>query len=193
MDTVHKLYGTQCAVRLLTGQYRSFKEHIVSKHFTEVLTQFGARIGMPDLHLNPLGQCSLQFDAMPLHIVLVRDIEKVLCYCPLGQLHADNAMPIALDLLAANSFYAGTTGATIGWDRTTQQCHLSRYLDSETITINAFEHVVQHMVQTAEQWAQRISQAAHTVGGATDHTPLPAAQTIPPAPSAPFSMVGHLA
>lgn len=131
----------------------------MSAHFPQVLAEFGQRMGLPDLAVDAIGHCALQLDAVQLHMLWLQEERNVLCYCPLGSIHPETHGQLIWQLMAANNFYLGTRGATLSWDDASHQCHLSLLLDSEHLSVNAFEQGVQQLVNTAEHWSQRISQS----------------------------------
>lgn len=137
----------------------------MSTHFPQVLAEFGQRMGLPDLVVDAIGHCALQLDAVQLHMLWLQEERNVLCYCPLGSIHPETHGQFVWQLLAANNFYLGTRGATLSWDDTSHQCHLSLLMDSEHLSVNAFEDSVQQLVNTAEHWSQRISQSAQASSG----------------------------
>lgn len=135
----------------------------MSTHFSQILAEFGLRIGIPDLSMDTLGHCALQFDEVQLNLLWLQEERNVLCYAPLAIIHPDTHCELIWELMAANNFYLGTRGATLSWDDVSHQCHISQLLDSERMTINAFEQAVQQLVNTAEHWSRRIGQSSQAV------------------------------
>ncbi len=150
----------------------------MSTHFSQILAEFGQRMGIPDLSVDALGHCALQFDEVQLNMLWLQEECNVLCYAPLGAIHPDTHRELIWELMAANNFYLGTRGATLSWDDVSHQCHISRLLDSEHLSTNAFEEAVQQLVNTAEHWSQRISQSTQSIEADKSSSPL-SASTLP--------------
>lgn len=80
----------------------------MSTHFSQILAEFGLRIGIPDLSMDTLGHCALQFDEVQLNLLWLQEERNVLCYAPLAIIHPDTHCELIWELMAANNFYLGT-------------------------------------------------------------------------------------
>lgn len=137
----------------------------MSGFFKDILEEFGQRLGIEGLRLDDHGHCALRFDAVHVHLQLLDDDERVVCYAPLGRLDADTQPTMAWELLHAGYLFQQTGGASISRDRDTGQCLLSCLLEGAHITVNAFQARMTLLVNTAELWMHRLQSPAPSVPG----------------------------
>ena len=91
----------------------------MSNRFRNLLGDFGASIGIPELELDEENRCTLGFDEVVVSFELGADAESIHLYAYLGDVVQANADALFSALLDANYCFKGTQGATLGRDEAT--------------------------------------------------------------------------
>ena len=120
-----------------------------------MLSEFGASIGIPDLKPDPEHRCNLMFDEVAVSFELGPDDESLYIYALLGSVPEGQAERAYADLLHANHVFEGTGGATLCVDPRTQGIVLLRAERLETLRLARFEVLLEDFVNVAERWMKR--------------------------------------
>ena len=134
-----------------------------------LLAEFGASIGIPDLRPDAEQQCNLMFDDVAVSFELGVGDESLYIYSLLGDVPETGAEAAYADLLGANYSFGGTGGSTLSVDPQTGNIVLIREERLEALRLPTFEAVVQDFVNVAEQWMKRIRNG--DFGGSGDDAP----------------------
>ena len=134
-----------------------------------ILAEFGASIGIPDLRPDAEQRCNLMFDDVAVSFELGGGDESLYIYALLGDVPETGAEAAYADLLGANYSFGGTGGSTLSVDPQTGGIVLIREERLEALRLPTFEAVVQDFVNVAEQWMNRIRSGEF--GGPGDDVP----------------------
>ncbi len=148
----------------------------MTDHINRLLTDFGNALGLDGLSLDDSGYCCLSFDDVLLNIESVGESSLLLLYSTLGALPEDAGREVYSRLLAANYFFQGTAGATIGLDEATGAVAMTRVVDAAGMEVLDWEAAIKAFVDAAESCAELLDIPG--VGGAEQGQPL-----AQPAPS----------
>ena len=141
-----------------------------------LLSEFGALIGIPDLQPDEQHRCNMMFDDVAVSFELAAGDENLYIFSLLGTVPRDDAEAAYATLLRANYAFEGTGGSTLSVDPNTGGVVLIRSERLDTLRLPTFELVVQDFVNVAEEWMNRIS--AGDLKGRAD---TPAEDTLPSA------------
>ena len=134
-----------------------------------ILAEFGAAIGIPDLRPDAEQRCNLMFDDVAVSFELAAGDDSLYIYSLLGDVPETGAEAAYADLLAANYSFGGTGGSTLSVDPGSGSIVLIREERLEALRLPTFEAVVQDFVNVAEQWMHRIRNG--DFGGPGDDVP----------------------
>ena len=134
-----------------------------------ILAEFGASIGIPDLRPDAEQRCNLMFDDVAVSFELGGGDGSLYIYSLLGDVPETGAEAAYADLLGANYSFGGTGGSTHSVDPRTGGIVLIREERLEALRLPTFEAVVQDFVNVAEQWMNRIRKGEF--GGPGDEVP----------------------
>lgn len=120
----------------------------------QLLSSFGASLGLPELSLDENGYCALVFDDVDVSIDFIEETQDLLVYSLLGILdQAQRGDPsILLPLLHANYFGMGAAGGQIGIDKESGAVSLSRAYPLQLLDLPGLTNSLQAFVSTAEYW-----------------------------------------
>lgn len=146
----------------------------------QLLSDFGASLGLPELSFDETGHCALVFDDVGVNLDFIEETQDLLVYSLLGM--ADEAQrddpAVLLPLLHANYFGMGAAGGQIGIDKASGAVTLSRAYPLRLLDLPELTSCLQAFVNTCEYWKVWMS--------------LPdEALDAPPAASAPFAHLPH--
>ncbi|MCY4060175.1 MAG: type III secretion system chaperone [Gammaproteobacteria bacterium] len=120
-----------------------------------MLSEFGASIGIPDLRPDAEHRCNLMFDEVAVSFELGVDDESIYIYALLGSVPEGDERNVYADLLHANYVFDGTGGATLCVDPGTQGIVLLRAERLESLRLARFEALLEDFVNVAERWMKR--------------------------------------
>ena len=120
----------------------------------QLLSDFGASLGLPELSLDETGHCALTFDEVDVNIDFIDETQDLLVYSLLGVSDAAQRgdPAILLPLLQANYFGIGTAGGQIGIDKESGAVSLSRAYPLQLLDLPRLGASLQAFVSTAEYW-----------------------------------------
>ncbi|MEO1019673.1 MAG: type III secretion system chaperone [Pseudomonadota bacterium] len=128
----------------------------MSTIYSELLANFGRSIGLPDLVADEEGYCALSFDELAVNLQLDPATRELLIFAHLGEIDDDDPSALYARMLAANSFWQGTGGATLGIEPETQAVFLARTVSVRVLDDAAFEALLEGFIQQAEHWRQEV-------------------------------------
>jgi len=120
-----------------------------------MLSEFGASIGIPDLKPDEEHRCNLMFDEVAVSFELGVDDESIYIYTLLGPVPEGDVESVYADLLHANFVFDGTGGATFCVDPGTKGIVLLRAERLESLRLARFEVLLEDFVNVAERWMKR--------------------------------------
>ncbi|MDE0365564.1 MAG: type III secretion system chaperone [Gammaproteobacteria bacterium] len=121
-----------------------------------LLAEFGAGIGIPDLRPDEEHRCNLMIDDVAVSFELGKGDESLYIYALLGPVPEGDEGAVYAALLHANYSFEGTRGSTLGIDPQTGGIVLIREERLESLRLPGFESIVEEFVDVAEGWMKRI-------------------------------------
>ena len=122
-----------------------------------LLEEFGASIGMPELELDEENRCNLMFDEVAVSFELSPDEASVYLYSYLGDVVNNDSKAVFSALLDANYLFRGTLGATLGVDEASGRVVMIRLEDLSTLRLSRFQSLVEEFVNLSELWQNRLA------------------------------------
>lgn len=138
---------------------------------SRLIASFGRTVGIDDLATDDSGGCTLGFDDLGVKLVHMKAANQLLVYSPVGSLGPQGREAVLVDLMAANLLFAGTQGATLGYDAETGMVLLALAVDVNVCDEGRFGRLMENFLRVARHWQQRLD-----AGPAA-----PAAAAAPPA------------
>lgn len=140
----------------------------------QLLAAFGKTLTLEGLALGEDDTCVLLFDDdLALTIELDEPGARFVFSIYLDRLPAEGAEPLLRELLAANLYWLGTEGATVGLQASTASLMLMHASAVASLDDASFERLLDALLKTAERLRARI--AAHRAGRASNDDAAPAA------------------
>ena len=132
-----------------------------------LLREFGASIGTPDLQIDEEYRCNMMFDDVPVSFELGDGDESMYIYSLLGHVPDDGLEQLYAELLHANYVFADSGGSTLSVDPQSGNVVLLREERLELLRLSRLESVVEQFVNVAEGWMSRLR------SGGTNETETP--------------------
>ena len=139
-----------------------------------VLAEFGAAIGIPDLRPDEEHRCDLMIDDVAISFELGLDDETLCIYSLLGAVPEEAGAAGYRALLRANFMFQRTSGSTLSIDPRAGGIVLIRQERLESLRLARFESVVEDFVDVAERWMKRLE------SGELEAPPTAAQEDPPP-------------
>ena len=134
-----------------------------------LLREFGASIGIPDLQIDEEYRCNMMFDEVPVSFELSDGDESMYIYSLLGHVPDDGLEQFYAELLHANYVFADGGGSTLSVDSQSGNVVLLREERLELLRLSRLESVVEQFVNVAEDWMSRLrSGGTNEVGAPRD-------------------------
>ena len=138
-----------------------------SSVMNNLIREFGASIGIPDLQLDEEFRCNMMFDEVPVSFELGDGDESMYIYSMLGHVPGDGLEQFYAELLHANYVFADSGGSTLSVDSQSGNVVLLREERLELLRLSRLESVVEQFVSVAEDWMSRLR------GGGTNEVDAP--------------------
>lgn len=132
-----------------------------------LVREFGASIGIPDLQIDEEYRCNMMFDEVPVSFELGDGDESMYIYSLLGHVPDDGLEQLYAELLHANYVFADNGGSTLSVDSQSGNVVLLREERLELLRLSRLESVVEQFVNVAEGWMSRLR------GGGTNEADAP--------------------
>ena len=127
-----------------------------------LIREFGASIGIPDLQLDEEFRCSMMFDEVPVSFELGDGDESIYIYSLLGHVPGEGLEQFYAELLHANYVFADNGGSTLSVDSRSGNVVLIREERLELLRLSRLESVVEQFVNVAEGWMSRLRSGGTT-------------------------------
>ncbi|KAB0607345.1 type III secretion system chaperone [Castellaniella defragrans] len=149
--------------------------------YQALIAELGQTLGMADMAAGEDGYVGLMIDGHEIHLQHEAEDDAVILFARLPEADPDRRDAIYAMLLAANVFWQGTRGATLGADFDTGRVFLADRrprtgLDAESLSV-----WIEQFANVAAHWRQRIEDA-------NDGGPLRTPDALDAAPAAPSGM-----
>lgn len=129
-------------------------KEIVQKLFDEV----SAHTGMPKIDLADDNSAALPFgEGMLLHIHYRAEIPEVDFTVPVGSVPAKKKAAVYEQLLAANFYWVGTSGATLSYQEELDEVIIQYREDTENLTATRLQRVMEGFLSVAMKWKARLA------------------------------------
>jgi hypothetical protein len=146
--------------------------------FQELLTSLGQSIGLPELAPDEGGYCALSFDDLMVHLQHDPEQDELLVFARLGEIDDDEPAQLYARMLAANLFWQGTGGATLGLQPEDGMVFLCRKTPLRALDDAAFQQLLEQFVNTADSWRGEVARFV-----SDDVTEQALANALPDGPS----------
>ena len=137
-----------------------------------LVREFGASIGIPDLQIDEEYRCNMMFDEVPVSFELGDGDESMYIYSLLGHVPDDGLEQLYAELLHANYDFADNGGSTLSVDSQSGNVVLLREERLELLRLSRLESVVEQFVNVAEGWMSRLR------GGGTNEVGAPSGEAV---------------
>lgn len=137
-----------------------------------LVREFGASIGIPDLQIDEEYRCNMMFDEVPVSFELGDGDESIYIYSLLGHVPDDGLEQFYAELLHANYVFADSGGSTLSVDSQSGNVVLLREERLELLRLSRLESVVEQFVNVAEGWMSRLR------GGGTNEVGAPSGEAV---------------
>ena len=127
--------------------------------------EFGAAIGIPDLDTDEDHRCNLMFDEVAVSLELSGDGESLFVYSLLGRVPDRETDSFHAALLHANHLLEGTRGSTLSVDPQSRDVVLIREERLDTLRLPRLESILEDFVNVAEHWMAQLA------GGSVERVP----------------------
>ena len=121
-----------------------------------LLAEFGAAIGIPDLRPDEELRCNIMVDDVAVSFELGMGDENLYIYALLGAVEDGDADVAYLALLHANYVFEGTSGSTLSVDPQSGGIVLIREERLDSLRPARFEAIIENFVDVAERWMRWI-------------------------------------
>lgn len=146
-------------------------EQTATEPVASALAAFGDAIGIPDLHFDEDGNCSLQIDdAIDVNLGHEPDIDRVMFSASLGEVPLEAREVVYAALLEGNLFWSGTGGATLSVEPESRQAFLHQRMPVAEVSAQSLEAMLDRFVLEVEAWTREIQSAAEEEDA---HAPAP--------------------
>ena len=118
--------------------------------FDKLMSEFGAALGIPDMQPDEFGCCCINVGDTAFHVLVSPEGDTVTVFTEIGELPDDVEPEVLRQMLAANYFWSGTRGATLGVQPETGAVVLAQRLPLESVTVAELERLMKQFVEVAE-------------------------------------------
>lgn len=129
----------------------------ITAYYSEILSSFGQKIGIPDIQFDDDGQCILKFDDVTVNLELNQDATQIIVSSPLTSLSEQPNEALMLRYLALNyiALIHGTGG--IGFDEGTRQLMFVERIPLLGLDDDRFEAIMTYTVDRVEALQAMLS------------------------------------
>lgn len=121
-----------------------------------LIQEFGAAIGIPELETDEEHRCNLMFDDVAVSLELGGGDDSLFIYSLLGTI-PDHDAEFYQALLHANHLLEGTLGSTLSVDPRNKNVVLIREERLEALRLPRLEAIVEDFVNIAEHWMEQLA------------------------------------
>lgn len=118
--------------------------------FEQLMSDFGAALGIPDMRPDEFGCCCINVGDTAFHVLVSPEGDTVTAFAEIGELPDDVEADVLRQMLAANYFWTGTGGATLGVQPETGAVVLAQRLPLESVKVADLERLMKQFVEVAE-------------------------------------------
>ena len=122
-----------------------------------LVQEFGAAIGIPDLVPDEQNRCNLTFDDVAVSFELGGRDDSLCIYSLLGTVPDRDAGSFHTALLHANHLLDSTRGSTLSIDPRNTDVVLIREEQLNTLRLPRLEMLIEDFVNVAEQWMEKLA------------------------------------
>jgi hypothetical protein len=121
-----------------------------------LLSEFGRRLGIPDVTFDGQANCRLGFDDIVLDIEWQSDAGELVIQSDIGDLPSQRNAEFLTRLLELNLGSALTTAGSVGINRNTNRLIYTDHTPLRGLTIETLERFIQVSVNLVEAWRNII-------------------------------------
>lgn len=146
--------------------------------FQALVSEFGGRIGVPEMAADDEGYIALSFDDTELHLQHEAETGEIVAFTRLGEVEIERAAEIYGMLLGANLFWQGTNGATFSLEPDLGVVFLADRKADGGMTPERLNDWLEGFLNTTIYWKKRL--AAANAGGPLVDPEIPTDAPSPP-------------
>lgn len=124
-----------------------------------ILSEFGAKIGLPQIEFNSDNFCTLSFDEVIVNLELPEG-DCLAFYLWIAAVETERRAEVAQAVADANYLFSGTHGATLGMSRSSGDLVLAAQVADATLTLPRLEQTLENLVNLAQAWRTRLAEGA---------------------------------
>lgn len=140
-------------------------------HFKGLISDFGAKVGIPGMAVDNEGYIAISFDDRAFHLQYETDTDRIVVFVKLGEVEVDRIVEIYSMMLAANMFWQGTNGATFSVEPDTGTAFLADRREVSTLNLDGLSSWLEGFINISEYWAKKLDLA--NIGGPIGDGPSP--------------------
>ena len=134
----------------------------VSVDESQFIQQLGGELGLPDLQFSEdLTARLVVGEDVVVDLEWNADTQTLHIYSALGHVGEENA-GLMREMLSANLFGVGTTGAVLAIDDAQREVVLCREFETETLDVPRFAGQLKSFVERAAYWTERVASVSHS-------------------------------
>lgn len=123
----------------------------------EIMSAFGAEIGLPDLTAVEDGTYQLDIDDMAVSVMEVIESDQVVIWSRLGELPSAGCAKFCRQMLAAMAPGGEAEGAVFSFERETNTLYLHRIEDMRMLDLAGFKSALEQFANLLEMWLGRLA------------------------------------
>jgi hypothetical protein len=151
--------------------------------FQGVISEFGGRLGAPEMAADDEGYVGLTFDGVETHLQYDAERDEVVAFTRLVEVDAERAAEVYGMLLGANMFWQGTGGATLSVEPDSGMAFMADRRSLASLSVEELNDWIEPFLDMAAMWRKRITDA--NAGGPLVEVDLPDDGGGAPRPSGP--------
>ncbi len=139
--------------------------------FEELIRQFGARVGLPEMKLDDAGLCRVVLDeTVNLDFELSSDAQTLYVYSSLPSIDFDVESELMKALLSGNYALHRTCNCRFAFDENANEFLLLETISGNGVSLEVFDQVLQNFARTATTWHTNCRRREFGGPPATDTT-----------------------
>ena len=123
----------------------------------EIMSAFGAEVGLFDLAADENGTYQLDIDGMPVSVMEVVESDQVVVWSRLGALPSEGRASLYRQMLSAMAPGGEAEGAVFSFERETDTLYLHRVEDVRLLDLGGFKTVLERFADLLEKWRGQLA------------------------------------
>lgn len=134
--------------------------------FEELIRQFGARVGLPEMKLDEVGLCRVVLDeTVNLDFELSSDGQMLYIYSALPPIDQEIATELMKALISANYALHRSCNCRFAFDENANEFLLLETISGNQMDLETFDQILQNFARTATTWHTNCRRREFSGGG----------------------------